>query len=179
MTDPKGPNQSLRDVKIHVWKWSCALTSRLGAVLGRKGDDHDRGVRPSVLATHQSSKTKALTKAYSLILDNLDDSHDLTFEMIQRACVRKLRRSHARGVDRSPERRPATPHGAYKDKDLRRPKDFSRAKPDDVSAFLVNFLAQRGIKARTVLKDNDLPPDTLYDAFALKAFVRGRCALHA
>ena len=28
-------NQSLRDVKIHVWKWSWALTSRLGAVLGR------------------------------------------------------------------------------------------------------------------------------------------------
>jgi len=45
VTDPKGPNQSLRDVKIHVWKWSWALTSRLGAVLGRKGDDHDRGVR--------------------------------------------------------------------------------------------------------------------------------------
>ena len=35
VTDPKGPNQSLRDVKIHVWKWSWALTSRLGAVLGR------------------------------------------------------------------------------------------------------------------------------------------------
>ena len=45
VTDPKGTNQSLRDVKIHVWKWSCALTSRLGAVLGRKGDDPDRGVR--------------------------------------------------------------------------------------------------------------------------------------
>ena len=38
-------NQSLRDVKIHVWKWSWALTSRLGAVLGRKGDDHDCGSR--------------------------------------------------------------------------------------------------------------------------------------
>ncbi len=68
-----------------------------------------------------------------------------------------------------PERRPAIPHRAYKDKDLRRPKDFSRAKPDDVSVFLVNFLAQRGIKTRTVLKDNDLPPDNLHDAFALKA----------
>ena len=122
-----------------------------------------------ILATLKSYKTKALTKAYSLILDNLDDSHDLTFEMIQRACVRKLCCSHARGADRSPERRPATPHRAYKDKDLRRPKDFSQAKPDDVSAFLVNFLAQRGIKARTVLKENDLPPDDLHDAFALKA----------
>jgi len=94
-----------------------------------------------ILATLKSSKTKALTKAYSLILDNLDDSHDLTFEMIQRACVRKLRHSHARGADLIPECSPATPHCAYKDKDLRHPKDFSRAKPDDVSAFLVNFLA--------------------------------------
>ena len=136
--------------------------------LGRNIDITDV-FKAVILATLQSSKTKALTKAYSLILDNLDDSHDLTFEMIQRACVRKLRRSHARSADRSPERRPATPHRAYKDKDLRRPKDFSRAKPDDVSAFLVNFLAQLGIKARTVLKDNDLPPDNLYDAFALKA----------
>ena len=46
MTDPKGTNQSLRDVKIHVWKWSCVLTSRLGAVLGRKGGDQDCGSRP-------------------------------------------------------------------------------------------------------------------------------------
>jgi len=35
-----------------------------------------------ILATLQSSKTKALTKAYSMILDNLEDSHDLSFEMI-------------------------------------------------------------------------------------------------
>jgi len=122
-----------------------------------------------ILATLQSSKTKALTKAYSLILDNLDDSHDLTFEMIQRACVRKLRRSHDHGAVRSPERRPATPHRASKDKALRRSKDFSRAQPGDVSAFLVNFLAQRGIKARTVLKEADLPPDNLHDAFAIRA----------
>ena len=31
-----------------------------------------------ILATLQSSKTKALTKAYSMILDNLEDSHDLS-----------------------------------------------------------------------------------------------------
>ena len=55
-----------------------------------------------ILATLQSSKTKALTKAYSMILDNLEDSHDLTFEMIHRACVRKLRPPHDRGADRSP-----------------------------------------------------------------------------
>ena len=34
----------------------------------------------------------------------MEDSHDLTFEMIHRACVRKLRRRHDRGADRSPER---------------------------------------------------------------------------
>jgi glucose-6-phosphate isomerase len=40
-----------------------------------------------------------------MILDN--DAHDLTFAMIQQACVRKLRRSHDRGADRSQERRPS------------------------------------------------------------------------
>jgi hypothetical protein len=33
-----------------------------------------------------TSKTKALTKAYASILDNLDDDQDLTFAMIQQAC---------------------------------------------------------------------------------------------
>ncbi len=77
--------------------------------------------------------------------------------------------SHDRGADRSPERRPATPHCASKDKALRRSKDLSRAQPGDVSAFLVNFLAHRGIKARTVLKEADLTPDNLHDAFAFRA----------
>ena len=31
---PKSPNQSLQDVKIHVWKWSWALNISLNAVLG-------------------------------------------------------------------------------------------------------------------------------------------------
>jgi hypothetical protein len=77
--------------------------------------------------------------------------------------------SHDRGADRSPERRPATPHCASKDKALRRSKDLSRAQPGDVSAFLVNFLARRGIKARTVLKEADLNPDDLHHAFAVRA----------
>jgi hypothetical protein len=42
-----------------------------------------------------------------MILDNLDDAHDLTFAMIQQACVRKLRSSHDSGADRSQERRPS------------------------------------------------------------------------
>jgi hypothetical protein len=106
-----------------------------------------------------------------MILDNLEDSHDLTFEMIHRACVRKLRRRHDRGADRSPEHRPATPHSTSKDKTLRnlRSKGLSRAEPGDVSVFLVNFLAHRGIKARTVLKEANLDPDNLQDAFAVRA----------
>ena len=121
-----------------------------------------------ILATLKSSKTKALTKAYAMILDNLDDAHDLTFVMIQQACVRKLRRRQARGADRSQERRPATPRRAYKD--IQRHKDFTRSKPEDVSAFLVNFLEQRGVKPKKVLKANNLPPDDLHDAFALHAW---------
>jgi hypothetical protein len=133
-----------------------------------------------ILATLQSSKTKALTKAYSMILDNLEDSHDLSFEMIHRACVRQLRKRHDRGDDRHPERRPATPHrgsssGSSKDKAPRnlRSKSFSRpGDAGDVSAFLVNFLANRGIKAKKVLKDADLDPHDVHDALALRALLQ-------
>ncbi len=79
------------------------------------------GQKAVILATLQSSKTKALTKDYSMILDNLEDDKDLTFEMIHRACVLQLRKRHDRRDDRHPERRPATPHrgsssGSSKDK---------------------------------------------------------------
>ena len=131
------------------------------------------------MATLQSSKTKALTKAYSMILDNLEDSHDLSFEMIHRACVRQLRKRHDRGDDRHPERRPATPHrgsssGSSKDKAPRnlRSKSFSRpGDAGDVSAFLVNFLANRGVKATKVLKDADLDPNDVHNAFAMRALL--------
>ena len=124
-----------------------------------------------ILATLQSSKTKALTKAYSMILDNLEDSHDLTFEMIHRACVRQLRRRHDRGDDRNPERRPATPHRASKDKAPRnlRSKGLLRADSGDVSAFLSNLLTARGIKPTGVLRAAGLPTEDLHDAFAVQA----------
>ena len=159
---------SKADVDRHFSNVSDTL--EMLTFLGRDIDITDV-FKAVILATLQSSKTKALTKAYSMILDNLEDSHDLTFEMIHRACVRKLRRRHDRSADRSPERRPATPHRASKDKALRnlRSKGLSRAEPGDVSAFLVNFLAHRGIKARTVLKEADLNPDNLHDAFAVRA----------
>jgi hypothetical protein len=132
-----------------------------------------------VLATLKSSQTKALTKAYSVILDNLDDDKELTFEMIHRACVRKLRERNDRGDDRHPERRPATPHrGSYsgpsKDKAPRhsRSKSFSRpGDAGDVSAFLVNFLANRGVKATKVLKDADLDPHDVHNGFAMRALL--------
>jgi hypothetical protein len=137
-----------------------------------------------VLATLKSSQTKALTKAYSVILDNLDDDKELTFEMIHRACVRKLRERNDRGDDRHFERRPATPHrgsssgpsssGPSKDKAHRhsRSKPLSRpADADYVSAFLVNFLADRGVKASQVLKDADLDPNDVRSGYALRALL--------
>ena len=132
-----------------------------------------------ILATLQSSKTKALTKAYSVILDNLEDDKELTFEMIHRACVRKLRERNDSGDDRHPERRPATPHrgsssGSSKDKAPRnlRSKSFSRpGDAGDVSAFLVNFLANRCIKASKVLMDADLDPTDVHSGFALRALL--------
>ena len=50
-----------------------------------------------------------------------------------------------------------------------RSKSLSRADDGDVSAFLVNFLANRVIKAKTVLKDADLDPHNLHDTFAIQA----------
>ena len=138
--------------------------------LGRNIDITDV-FKAVILATLQSSKTKALTKAYSMILDNLEDSHDLTFEMIHRACVRKLRRRHDRCADRSPERRPATPHRASKDKAPRnlRSKGLLRADSGDVSAFLSNLLTARGIKPTGVLKAAGLDPTNLHGAFTVRA----------
>ena len=91
--------------------------------------------------------------------------------MIHRACVSQLLRRPDSGADRPPERRPATPHPASKDKAPRNlpSKGLSRADAGDVSAFLVNFLANRGIKTRTVLKDADLDPNNLHDTFAIRA----------
>ena len=54
-----------------------------------------------------------------------------------------------------------------------RSKSFSR--PGDsgnVSAFLVNFLADRGINARKVLKDADLDPNDVQHAFAQRALLQ-------
>jgi len=162
---------SKADVDRHFSNVSDTL--EMLTFLGRNIDITDV-FKAVILTTLQSSKTKALTKAYSMILDNLEDtedSHDLSFEMIRRACVRKLRRRHDRGADRSPERRPGTPHHASKDKAPRnlRSKGLTRADSSDVSAFLVNFLVNSDIKARTVLKEADLDPNNLHDAFAVRA----------
>jgi hypothetical protein len=53
-----------------------------------------------------------------------------------------------------------------------RSKSFSRpGDAGDVSAFLVNFLANRGIKATKVLKDADLDPNDVHNAFAMRALL--------
>ena len=137
-----------------------------------------------VLATLKSSQTKALTKAYSVILDNLDDDKELSFDMIQKTCVRKLRERNNRGDDRHFERRPATPHrgsssgpsssGPSNDKAHRHSRSKSLSRPADadyVSAFLVNFLADRGVKASQVLKDADLDPNDVRSGYALRALL--------
>ena len=49
---------------------------------------------------------------------------------------------------------------------LSRPADA-----DYVSAFLVNFLADRGVKASQVLKDADLDPHDVYNGFAMRALL--------
>jgi len=124
-------------------------------------------IKSVLLATLKFSKTKALTKAYASILDNLDDDQDLTFAMIQQACARKLRRGQDRGYDRSQDRRPATQRREHKD--IQRHKDFTLSRPGDVSAFLCNFLEGHGIKPKKVLRAKDLPTADLHDAFALQA----------
>ena len=103
--------------------------------LGRNIDITDV-FKAVILATLQSSKTKALTKAYSMILDNLEDSHDLSFEMIRRACVRKLRRRHDRCADRNPDRRPGTPHHASKDKAPRNLRSKGLLRADSLTSLL-------------------------------------------
>jgi len=126
----------------------------------------------------ESSKNKALTKAYASILDNLDDDQDLTFDMIQQACARKFRRGQDRGDDRCHDphadlRRPATPCREHKD--FLRPKDLSHSKPGDVTAFLCNFLVERGVKPVKVLKTAGLPhatPDDLRDADSVQALYK-------
>jgi hypothetical protein len=53
-----------------------------------------------------------------------------------------------------------------------RSKGFSRpGDAGDVSAFLVNFLANRCIKATKVLKDADLDPTDVHSGFALRALL--------
>jgi len=124
-----------------------------------------------LLATLKFSKTKALTKAYASILDNLDDDQDLTFTMIQQACARKLRRGQDRGDDRSQDRRPATQRREHKD--IPRHKDFTRSSPGDVCVFLSNI---HGIKPTGVLRNAGFSPDEAHDAFAIQALYE---ALHA
>ena len=70
-------------------------------------------------------------------------------------------------------RRPETQR--HEHKDILRPKDFTGSKPGDVTAFLCNFLAKRGVKPKRVLKTAGLPhvtPDDWRDADAVQALYK-------
>jgi hypothetical protein len=81
--------------------------------------------------------------------------------MLQQTCARKFRRGQDRGDDRrhdQPAIRPATQSREHKD--FLRPKDLSRSKHGAVTAFLCDFLVERGVTPVKVLKTAGLPHAT-------------------
>jgi hypothetical protein len=107
---------------------------------------------------------------------DLDDSKDLSFALIQDACARQFRRypdnrrstrdidERHRGDDRRHDRRQATPRREHKD--IPRHKDFTRSSPGDVCVFLSNI---HGIKPTGVLRNAGFSPDESHDTFAIQA----------
>jgi hypothetical protein len=95
--------------------------------------------------------------------------------MLQQTCARKFRRGQDRGDDRRHDqpaipRRPATLRREHKD--FLRPKDLSCSKHGDVTAFLCDFLVERGVTRVKVLKTDVLPHathDDWSDADAVQA----------
>ena len=98
--------------------------------------------------------------------------------MLQQTCARNFRRGQARGDDHSHDqpaiqRRPATPRREHKD--FLRPKDLSRSNHGAVTAFLCDFLVERGVTTVKVLKTAGLPhvtPDDWRDADAVQALYK-------
>ena len=120
-----------------------------------------------LLATLESSKTKALTKAYASILDNLDDDQDLTFTMIQQACTRKPCRGHdscndSRGRDLRD--RPGTPRRPHDLLGVARKPCPEPNRPDGaVVSYLCNLLDDNDEKPYRVLKADGCVPKTQSD----------------
>ena len=89
MLSPFSPNTTLEKNFAHrmygtlssLHSRSTISACRLSCLLGNLADSW-----PGMVTPRLTSKTKALTKAYASILDNLDDDQDLTFAMIQQAC---------------------------------------------------------------------------------------------
>jgi hypothetical protein len=129
----------------------------------------------------ESSKNKALTKAYASILDNLDDDQDLTFDMIQQACARKFRRGQDRGDDRCHDphadlRRPATPcreHKGVKPVKVLKTAGLPHATPDDLrdaDSVQALYKAADPFMPETVASDTDsAATDNSYDSQAPSA----------
>ena len=83
--------------------------------------------------------------------------------MLQQTCARKFRRGQDRGDDRRHDQ-PAIPHRhatpRREHKNFLRPKDLSRSKHGAVTAFLCDFLVERGVTTVKVLKTAGLPHAT-------------------
>ena len=117
-----------------------------------------------LLATLKASKQRSLRDAYHKVLDYLDEDKPLSFALIQEACARQFRRNDDRGHhlrghdDRGHPLRgnyPGTPRRQGPSADTAR-STSSKSRPDDVSAFLCNFLDGHGVRPVKVLKQAGL-----------------------
>jgi hypothetical protein len=121
-----------------------------------------------LMATLKASAQKSLRAAYHKVLDDLDDNKGLSFAHIQEACARQFRRhdderpstSWNRDPPGTPRRAigpPGAAHGAA------RKTSSQTSDPVSVSAYLCNFLDDRGIKPAKVLKKAGVIHDTPTD----------------
>jgi len=102
------------------------------------------------MATLKASPNSSLCATYHKVLDDLDASKDLSFDLIQVVCDLQFRsylddRQSTRDIDERHrddhclhDRHPATPCHEHKDIPLH--KDFTHSQPKDVSDFLSNLL---------------------------------------
>jgi len=120
-----------------------------------------------LMATLKGSAQRPLRAAYHQVLDDLDDNKALSFALIQQACARQFRRNQderpstwtrdAPGTPRRTGGPPGAAHGAAR-------KARSQANdPVSVSAYLCNFLDDRGIKPAKVLKKAGVLHETSAD----------------
>ena len=146
-----------------------ASVTEVHRTMGYIGDLSIEDVLQAVLmATLKASAQKSLRDAYHKVLDDLDDNKDLSFALIQEACARQFRRhnderpstSWTRDTPGTP-RRAIGPPGAAPG--AARKTRSQASDPVSVSAYLCNFLHDRGIKPAKVLKNAGVIHDTQAD----------------